>query len=308
MAMEATYYSQRGHTIYWDTHCDVSPDRIISKPEGLPFCDLPSPDRHLTKAFNPKYQRNGNFKYLPGTYIQSARDCWYGKCTFCQWSKLYPNYEVRPPEVMAKEIYDCYKMGFREVFDDSGTFPSGEWTKQLIGEMDNVFPRGKRKDDIRISCNLRFGTYAPYELMFNKGFRMILYGLESANQKTLDRIKKGINVNMAIKELKEASRIGLEPHIAVMFGYPWETEKDALNTLKLVWYLLKHGYAKTAQASVYTVPDMFPAIGKKKYVKMIYRIGYRSPIFWYNKIKDIKDIDSLKYLLRGIKEGLRKGA
>jgi hypothetical protein len=40
-----------------------------------------------TKAVDKKYQTNGNFKYNPGTYIQSASGCWWGKCTFCVENK-----------------------------------------------------------------------------------------------------------------------------------------------------------------------------------------------------------------------------
>ena len=58
-------------------------DRVISEPDGIPFRKLPPPDRELTDAKNPKYQNNGNFKYLPGTYMLSAGGCWHGKCTFC---------------------------------------------------------------------------------------------------------------------------------------------------------------------------------------------------------------------------------
>jgi anaerobic magnesium-protoporphyrin IX monomethyl ester cyclase len=52
--------------------------------------DLPFIDRDLTKWKLYAYE-NGNYKYRPGTYTYSARDCWWGKCTFCIWDQvLYP--------------------------------------------------------------------------------------------------------------------------------------------------------------------------------------------------------------------------
>ena len=43
---------------------------------------LPFIDRDLTK-WRLYADKNGNYKRRPGTYIMSARDCWWGKCTFC---------------------------------------------------------------------------------------------------------------------------------------------------------------------------------------------------------------------------------
>jgi len=49
---------------------------------------------------------------------------------------------------------------------------------------------------VRISCNMRFGVlnYNDYVLMRKAGFRLLLFGLESANQETLDYLDKGIKV------------------------------------------------------------------------------------------------------------------
>ena len=73
-----------------------------------------------------------------------------------------------------------------------------------------------------------------YKLMKKAGFRMILFGLESANQKTLDKINKNLRVEEIEPALKICKAAGLEPHITVMVGYPWETKKDAENTLAFV--------------------------------------------------------------------------
>jgi len=138
--------------------------------------------------------------------------------------------------------------------------------------------------------------------MYNVGFRMLLFGLESANQKTLDKINKGTKVE-DIKYIIKAAKAGLEPHIAVMFGFPWETDKDAEATLRTVHYLLKKGYAKTAQASFYQNPPEISNERHRHYVRRIYDVA-KSPTFWFNKIKDVKSVDDIKYLWRQIKEGL----
>ena len=131
---------------------------------------------------------------------------------------------------------------------------------------------------------------------------MLLFGVESANQDTLDRINKGVRCDDIIY-VRKAAEAGLEPHVAVMFGYPWETDKDSIRTLTLVHHLLKHGYAKTAQASFFTMPGVVSNESQRKYIKQIYGVA-KSPTFWLNKITDIKNTDDLKYLWRSIKKGV----
>jgi hypothetical protein len=73
-----------------------------------------------------------------------------------------------------------------------------------------------------------------------------------------------------------------------------------MRTVKLVHHLLKKGYAKTAQASVFCPPRTAPSPDQNghKYIPMIYD-AYRSPQFWYHKIKDIKRWEDFTYIMRG---------
>jgi len=209
---------------------------------------LPLIDRELTKWQLYAY-KNGNYKMVPGTYIMSGRDCWYHKCTFCSWPTLYPQFRERKADNVLDEIGTLIdKYAVKEVMDDTGTFPVGEWLKKFCT---GVIQRGWDKKAY-LDCNMRFGVLREeeYKLMKKANFRLVLFGLESANQKTLDRINKGVKVEEIIESCKLCRKAGLFPHITIMFGYPWETYEDALNTLKLGRWLLKKGYAYTMQATM----------------------------------------------------------
>ncbi len=294
LAMYATYLRDKGNEVIWDSirwglvHKEVFKVITSESQIDVPFLDLPPADRVLTDAMNPKYQQNGNFKHLPGTYIVSANGCWHGKCSFCV-EKGVP-YEIRPAGDVIGEIEECIAMGFKEVFDDSGTFPTDKWLAIFCECM-----RGRK--NIFISCNFRL-VDCDYEMLNQARFRMILFGLESANQATLDKINKGTKVE-DVKYIIKASKAGLAPHLAVMFGFPFETDEDAIRTLKLVWWLLKKGYAKTAQASFYCPPDGIANENHRKYVPMIYNV-LRSPRFWLTKLREIKDINDIKYYWRAL--------
>lgn len=292
--MQAQHYRNLGHRVIWDqTDFDGVPDRIITEPENINFVNLPAPDRVFTRAKDPKYQDNGNFKYRPGTYIQVADGCWHGKCTFCVERKN--TWRVRPVWDVHQELKQIHSEGFKEVFDDSGTFPVGSWLDSFMS-VPNV--------GVVFGCNMRM-VDAPWKRMKDWGFRMVLFGMESANQKTLDKIQKGVQVEDE-KYVIAAAQAGLEPHIAVMFGFPWETDEDAQHTLNRVKFLLKNGYAKTAQASFYDDGKGGGIKQHKRFVGRIYESAL-SPRFWINKILEIKTKEDVGYLLRQIKAGIFHG-
>ena len=212
--------------------------------------ELPVIDRDLTKwklyAF-----KNGNYKRTPGTYTFAARDCWWGQCTFCSWTTLYPGKDYRKHSV--KRVLDeigmlIEKYHVREIMDDSGSFPIGPWLKEFC---EGMIKRGYNKK-IKLDCNMRLKSLnqEEYNLMGRAGFRFILYGLESANQKTLDRINKNLKVAEIEKGVRMAKQGGLEPHITTMMGYPWESLEDAKRTVALSKMLFDKGYVDTLQATI----------------------------------------------------------
>jgi len=292
LAMEAEYHRKMGHTVIWDEKCN-HPDRVVTSPEGVPFETLPAPDRVFTRAKDKKYQSYGNYKYRPATHMMVASGCWHGQCTFCV--EKNKDYIIRPMRSVFNEIKTCYRLGFKEIFDDSATFPSGIWMKEFcdrkIAECPNMV----------MGCNMRIGGDVDYKLMKQANFRMVLFGIESANQSTLDRINKGVNADEIIPTIKRAAAAGLEPHIAIMCGYPWENEVEEHKTIKLVHHLLRGGYAKTAQSSLYSVKGE-KAIDRGTVNKIFGAAFFLD--FWKNKLRDIKNADDLCYLGRSIKKGL----
>lgn len=222
---------------------------------------LPFIDRDLTKWSHYAY-RNGNFRETPSTYTMIGRDCWWrknGGCIFCSWSTLYPSYRVRKPELLVEEIgmlIEKYKI--REVFDDTGSFPVGNWLKKFV----NLMIERKYNEKIRFGCNMRFGalTSEDYQLMRRAGFRMLLFGLESASQRILDEINKGVKVEEIIDSCRKAKEAGLTVHITIMFGYPNASREEEVQTYQLAKKLMDGGYVDTLQSTL-----LIPYPGSKLY-------------------------------------------
>jgi len=287
---------------------------------------LPFIDRELTRWKDYAY-KNGNYRRTPGTYIMSGRDCWWGKCTFCSWPQLYPKFRARSVKNVLDEIQHLVEaFQVREIMDDTGTFPVGGWLKEFC---EGMIARGLHKK-VTLDCNMRFGAIDSegYKLMRKAGFRFLLFGIESANQETLNRIKKNLDIETIKRSCKEAREAGLYPHITIMFGYPWETLEDANNTFELGAWLLKRGYAYTMQSTV-VIPyprtplfveceendwlttenwndyDMkrpvmklgFPENEIPQLVQKLYRVSF-SPEFIFRKILSIRELDDLWYFWR----------
>jgi radical SAM superfamily enzyme YgiQ (UPF0313 family) len=140
------------------------------------------------------------------------------------------------------------KYGVREIFDDTGTFPVGGWLERFCHGM---IERGYSKK-LDISCNARVGAISEdhFQLMARAGFRLLKFGLESGNQKTLDRLRKGTTIQDIVESCRMAKRAGLTVHLTTMVGYPWESLDDANGTLELCRRLLANGDADMLQATI----------------------------------------------------------
>ena len=220
----------------------------------------------------------------------------------------------------------------KEIMDDSGSFPVGDWLREFCKE---IIKRGYQNKS-RINCNMRFNsglTQSDYNLMGKAGFRFILYGLESANQATLDRLNKNLKVEQIEPALQMAKSSGLWPHVTVMVGYPWERKKEISETICFVKNLFKKGLVNTMQATIvipYPGTPLFVECKKKGWLKTYdwNRYDMREPImkagvsdeilsssvrqlysnsiwnetFIINTLSQLKNLDGIKYVsFQGLK-------
>jgi len=227
---------------YWNT----GQARLSHKLDDLPFVD-----RDLTKWELYAYE-NGNYKHTPATYMYSGRDCWWNRCTFCVWDHtLNPQGSYRrfsPERLFAevKHVVDNY--GVREIFDDAGTLFVGPPLKKFC---ELLIESGYNKKVV-YSCNMRLNALNQeyYDLLGKANFRFMLYGMESGNQETLDKLDKGLKVHEIEEGARMAKKAGLEPHLTIMLGYPWETKEMAKNTIAVAKRCFQKGYVDTMQATI----------------------------------------------------------
>src|SRR3989338_4791269 len=300
--------------------------------EGV-FHDFPKIDRDLTH-WKQYSLHNGNYKYLPGTYTMIGRDCWWrkdGGCTFCSWTGIFPKFQMGSAEHLLNEIDELvHRYCVREIFDDTGTFPGGKFLQEFC---EGLMKRGLHQKVV-MGCNMKPGalTQEQYNLMGRANFRFILYGIESANDKTLERLNKGNSVQDIIETMRMAKKAGLEPHVTCMVGYPWETKHDALETIRLTKDLFQKGWIDTLQATIvipYPGTELFRQAQENDWllttdwddydmrkqvlkgpltsedVRKLSQDLYKScftPAYMFRKMSKIRKIDDVKFYYRAAKQ------
>ena len=272
-----------------------------------PFCnkdhrleDLPEIDRELTK-WELYSRENGNFRRTPGTYTMAARDCWWGKCAFCSWTTLYPEWRHRTPAQLLDEIQHLVeRYGVKEVFDDSGCFPAGAWLREFC---EGMVARGLNRR-VTLGCNMIPGALDAelYGLMAKAGFKFVLFGLESAQHDTLARINKCPLAKNVEESMRLAHEAGLRPHVTCMIGYPWETAEDAKRTIALTRSRFDRGWSDTLQGTIvipYPGTPLFRECREKGWLRTEDwdRYDMREPI-----MKCPIPDDELRALVRGLYE------
>lgn len=293
--------------------------------------ELPFIDRDLTQAhlYFEKWKKREPFRYT-----MAGRDCQWGKCSFCSWTTTFPTFRRRTVKSLLDEIeilVDRY--GVREIFDDTGNFPAGAWLREFC---EGMIDRGLNKK-ILFSCNMRFDFLVRQPdllpLMKKAGFRKMKSGLESANQATLDRIKKNIKVEHIVEGCRLATEAGIDIQLTVMVGYPWESRDDAVRTLDLARGLMAGGHAEMLQSTVmvpYPGTPLFKEAVERDWIRFkpvdswerydmtepvlvtpdmkpeeimklcsdIYK-SFMTPRFVLRQILNVRSMEDLGYLMRG---------
>jgi radical SAM superfamily enzyme YgiQ (UPF0313 family) len=187
--------------------------------------ELPFPARHLI------YEKE---KYPPYSFgnIFASRGCPYS-CIFCSSHYMwYKRVRYRSPENIIAEIkhvQNKYRTNWFIFEDDTFTLKKSFVEAICDGILSEHL-------DIEWLCETR-ADMLSHELvrkMKKAGCKAVSIGVESGDEYTLRRIKKGIT----LKDIRKAKRILKENEIELraffMIGFPWETRAGIYKTVALM--------------------------------------------------------------------------
>ncbi len=164
--------------------------------------------------------------------VLSSRGCYWRRCTFCDHSFGYSgNYRPRDVDNLyndLKALKSKYSTSFF-TFQDEGLSP------KLISALSDKIAENKM--DISWLADSRFESAFNPELS-NKlsmaGCKMLYFGLESANERVLGCMDKGIKKENALKICKYCADAGIWTHLFLIFGFPTETRNEARETMNFI--------------------------------------------------------------------------
>ncbi|BAZ17841.1 radical SAM domain-containing protein [Calothrix sp. NIES-4071] len=184
--------------------------------------------------------------YLQHPYISfyTGRGC-PAKCTFCLWPQTIGGhlYRTKSPEAVGRDMEEAKAIfgdKVREYMFDDDTFTIDKHRAIAISEH-------MKRLNLTWSCNARANLdYDTLKTLRDNGLRLLLVGFESGNQDILNRIKKGVKLEVAREFMKNCHSLGITVHGTFIIGLPIENKQTVEETIRFACELSPH----TIQVSI----------------------------------------------------------
>lgn len=155
--------------------------------------------------------------------MRSCRGCFYRKCAFCTHSLSQKCNVLSIAEI--KQAVELNRMKYIFFIDDSVS-------KERLLELSYAL----KDETVRWWAQLR----PTKELLdcFDKlsagGLKSVAWGVESGNQRVLNKMRKGTIVDDVKAVLKGSHAAGIINTAFIMFGFPGETNKEFMDTIEFL--------------------------------------------------------------------------
>ena len=181
--------------------------------------------------------------------LETQRGCSYG-CGFCYYNKAMAGRSIADLAVVAEGVRWAREQRLKEVYllDPSlNTHPALRALVEAIGSINN-------DRHLAISSEIRAeaidGTYA--DLFAAAGFTLFEIGLQSANAKALEVMKRPTNLKRFLAGVGELRRVGIRPKIDLIVGLPGD---DLAHFRKTVDFVIENGLEEDIQVfPLYVLP------------------------------------------------------
>lgn len=192
--------------------------------------NIPFPARHLLR--HPLDYVPPDAQEIPVASIMTSRGC-AGRCTYCCTKLIFGRtMRFRTAENIAEEIeYKIKKYDIKEIhiMDDCFTINK----RRVLEFRDEIKKRGIKTTFV-FSNGIRADQVDEDILRALKdiGTSSVAFGVESGNQRILDNIKKGLELDTTRKAFRLSKKHGLTTWGFFMIGMPGENKKTVRDTIE----------------------------------------------------------------------------
>ncbi len=278
---DGRFHSIQGISFFSNGQRVRTPPRpFIENLDSLPF-----PARHLISMEDYRRTKLGGRDITP---LVTSRGCPY-QCAFCASSRFWGT-KIRMRSVASvldevEEIHRRYHFNAVAFVDDTfNLFP-----KRVIEICHGII---ERKLDLWWWCLSRIDLLLRNEEMIKEmvraGAKSVFIGVESSSPKTLEELRKGIQVDETVRTVEMLKRNGLEIHASYILGGLHDTVKTIHETIR---------FAKRLDTNVAQFSILTPYPGTAVYEKVKGRIfKWRAPWSFFDMQHLVFKHDHLSFI------------
>jgi len=205
-------------------------DHLISGPGEEHLVELLTDSRPVRRV-SPDYSDFRRYSYLaPGAILPYAAStgCFWRKCAFCPETSEGNRYHPVPPNAAMIELNGLILENRPSLvhFLDNAISPA---MLQLLADSPLGVPW---YGFVRFTHELADPEFC--QRLRRSGCVMLKLGLESGSQEILDRMNKGIDLQLVARVLAALDQAGIGTYIYLLFGTPGESLSEARQTLDFV--------------------------------------------------------------------------
>ena len=159
--------------------------------------------------------------------IQFSTSCYWNKCLFCHSikNKMPTNINISDAVNVIESFTKEYKINSFGIVDNAIT-PNflKIFSEEII----------RRKIEISYTAYMRFDENLTLNILksaYKSGLKSIFFGLESASERIISLIKKGIKIKTAENILQYCRELGIHTKVGIIYNIPTETEDELNETL-----------------------------------------------------------------------------
>ncbi len=239
-ALKRTFFLEKGTVIF--SNNPEQPD-VSFNSMGVPdYSDLLlSQYLSILEIANPMHRLWSDGRW---NKLALAHGCYWKKCTFCDTNL---DYICRFETTSAKELVDRIEKIIEQTGQSGFHFVDEAAPPQIL--MDLAIEILRRGTVITWWTNIRFEnrfSQGLCELLAASGCIAVSGGLETASDRLLQKMKKGVSVAQAARVANNLQNAGIMVHAYLMYGFPTQTAQETVDALEVIRQFFHNGLIQSA--------------------------------------------------------------